>query len=358
MKRTAIIVCFMVFLFIPFFASASDESLEEEIVKEAGSEKLTENSENASESLAETVFSLIRHSVSSFVDDGLKYYCCLLSLTVVLSVFSSFKWTSESRVMNNLYEYISILTLASFVFSSLSKVFVYASDSVNRLCLYMASLIPVTASLYTLGGNISTGVASSSSLILFLTLAERFSGVFLMPLLKAGFAASVIPSLPGSSDMRSVSGFLKNMLTTLLAFVFTTFGVVMYFQTVITASADNYAFRTVKFASGVFIPVIGNIVGEAARMVTASVSVVKASVGGAGIVAILSLTLPAVIYVFMYKLFTLLGAMTSRLLGLEKEAGLLYDVNGFLSVLVSLLVGTSVIFIIAAAMFIRIGVGD
>lgn len=356
MKISAIIVCFALLLFFPLCAFADDTSLVSEIASETGADRII--GENGKANIADTAFSVIKSAVSSFVRDGLEYYCCLMALAVVFSVFSAFRWTSESKVLANLYEYISVLTLAAFLFSSLSKVFVFASESLERLCLYMSSLIPVTASLYTLGGSVSTGVASSSALILFLTVSERFSSSFLMPLLKAGFAASVIPSLPGSGDMRSVSGFLKNSLTTLLAFVFTTFGVVMYFQTVITASADNYAFRTVKFASGVFIPVIGNIVGEAARTVTASVSVVKASVGGAGIAAILSLTLPAVIYVFMYKLCTLLGAMTSRLLGLEKESNLLYDVNGFLSVLAALLVGTSVIFIIAVAMFIRIGVGD
>lgn len=358
MKITAFIAIFLLLPLFLFPACSSDESLEERIEAETGADKLISSARDGAESLPGTVFSLLKNSIQTFISDGLGYYCLITSLTVLLSVFSAFRWTSESKVLSNLYEYVSVLTIAACLFSSLSKVFAYASDSVARLCLYMSSLIPVTASLYTLGGSVSSGVASSSSLILFLTVTERFSGAFLLPLLKMGFVSSVIPALPGAADMRSVSGFIKNALTTLLAFVFTLFGVVMYFQTVITASADNYAFRTVKFASGVFIPVIGSVVGEAARTVTAAASVVRASVGGVGLVSILSLTLPAVVYVFTYKTFTLFAAMTARLLGLEKESNMLYDVNGLLSVLAAILIGTSVIFVIAAAMFIRIGVGD
>ena len=355
MKKTAFIAIFLLFLLLPLRVSADEASLEERIEAETGADELLDG--GTSVPLGEKVFGVIRNAFSSFVGDGLHYYCLLMSLILLLSVAASFKWTS-GKVISDVYEYISVLVLAGCIFTSLSKVFAYSASSINRLCLYMSSFIPVTASLYTLGGSVSAGVASSSALILFLSFSERFSGSFLLPLLRMGFAASVIPALPGSVNMRSVSGFLKNALTTLLAFVFTTFGVVMYFQTVITASADNYAFRTVKFASGVFIPVIGSIVGDAARTVTAAASVVKASVGGVGLVAILSLTLPPIIYVFMFKIFTLLAAMASRLLGLEKESNLLYDVNGFLSVLVSLLIGTAVIFIIAVAMFIRIGVGE
>ena len=46
------------------------------------------------------------------------------------------------------------------------------------------------------------------------------------------------------------------------------------------------------------------------------------------------------------------------MLGLEKGAGMLYDINGLLGLLLALLAGTAVIFTIAVALFIRIGVGE
>ncbi len=347
-------------------AFAYDTSEQEDIAEEAGADNLpgneyvNDNEKNGEVKIdvADKIFAVIRSSLTGFYKNGVKFFYSLLAVIVISAALASFRWTSDNSSLKTVFEFVSVLVLAGVLFSGLASVFTYAAESLNSLCVYMTALLPVTAALYTLGGNISSGVAGSTALLVFLAAAQRFAGMMLRPLLQTGFVISLMSALPGSSDMRSVSNFLKNALSTLLAFVFTIFGVVMYFQTIITAAADNYIFRTVKFASGVFIPVIGSIIGESAKTVSAAAGVVKASVGATGLVTVMALILPPIIYTIMYKVFILMAAMISRMLGLEREAGMLYDVNGFLSVMMSLLVGTGVIFIIALALFIRIGVGD
>ncbi|MFA6729506.1 MAG: hypothetical protein WCR95_00710 [Eubacteriales bacterium] len=363
---SAVFLVFMLaFSFSPA-AAAFESSREDDIAKKSGADKLPvgeiispeEKTGKEKIDIADKIFSVLKKSITGFYKSGLRFFYSLVGVIALSALLLSFKRTSENAAVKAAYEYISVLALAGALFHGLQGLFVFAAQSFDRLCVFMASLLPVTASLYTLGGNFSSGVAGSSSLLMFLTVAEKFSASVLRPLLMAGFVVSVMGALPGSADMRSVTNFLKSVLTTLMAFVFTLFGVVMYFQTIIAAAADNYVFRTVKFASGVFIPVIGNIVGEAARNVSSAVGVVRSTVGAIGLVSISALVLPAVIYVIMHKIFVLMAAMLARLLGLEKESAMLYDVNGFLNILMSLLVGTSVIFIIAVALFIKIGVGD
>lgn len=366
MKVLAVVFALFILLFFPLSAYGFDNSTEEDIADKAGvnslpeSEYITkdERQGEAKIDIATKIFDVIKKSLTGFYKNGLKFFYSLLAVIIISAVLSSFRWTSDNTSLKTVFEFVSVLVLSGVMFSGLSSVFEFAARSLNNLCLYMVSLLPVIASLYTLGGNISSGVAGSSALIMFLTVALRFSGFLLKPLLQTGFVISLISALPGSVDMRSVNNFIKNALTTTLSFVFTLFGVVMYFQTIIAAAADNYIYRTVKFASGVFIPVIGNIIGEAAKTVSTAVGVVKSTTGAVGLVTVMSLVLPPVIYVIMYKLFILLAAIISRMLGLEKESVMLYDVNGFMSVLMSILVGTGVIFIIAIALFIRIGVGD
>ncbi|MDD4124967.1 MAG: hypothetical protein PHW77_04485 [Eubacteriales bacterium] len=366
MKRLAAVVAAFILFAFPLCVGAYDTSEQENVAKEAGTENLPKNeyitySERSGEEkvdVAEKIFKVIRTSLTGFYKNGVKFFYSLLAVIVISAALASFRWTSDNTSLKTVFEFVSVIVLSGVLFSGLASVFTFAAESLNSLCLYMSALLPVTAALYTLGGNISSGVAGSSSLLLFLTVVQRFSGFLLQPLLQTGFVISLMSALPGSVDMRSVTNFIKNALTTLLAFAFTMFGVVMYFQTIITAAADNYIYRTVKFASGVFIPVIGNIIGEAAKTVSSAVGVVKSSVGAVGLVTIMVLVLPPIIYVIMYKVFILMAAMIARMLGLEKESAMLYDVNGFMSVLMSILVGTGSIFIIAVALFIRIGIGD
>lgn len=345
---------------------AYDGADENEIAQLTGADKLPESEYiTAGEKTGDTkpdigkkIFAIAKSSLLKFYKNGVKFFYSLIAVIVVAAALASFKGLNENSSLKTAFEFVSVLLLSGVLFAGLKPIFSFAAQSLDAMCVYMSALLPVTAALYAVGGNISQGVAGSSSLLVFLAVTERFAGALLNPLLQTGFVISIISALPGSTNMRSVSNFLKNAITTLLAFLFTLFGVMMYFQTVIAAAADNYAFRTVKFASGVFIPIIGNIIGEAAKTVAAAVGVVKASVGAVGLVSVAALALPPVVYVIMYKVFVLLAAMIARMLGLEKEAGMLYDVNGFMSVLMSIVVGTGVLFIIAIAMFIRIGVGD
>jgi stage III sporulation protein AE len=134
------------------------------------------------------------------------------------------------------------------------------------------------------------------------------------------------------------------------------FGFIMVFQTAVAAAADNAAIRSLKFASGVFIPVIGNMLGENVKSVITAVETVKTTVGAVGVVTIFSIILPPIIYTVLYKLSILFCAIFSRVLGLDKESDFLYEINSLFNVLVAIMCGTGMLFIISVAVFAKTGV--
>ena len=162
--------------------------------------------------------------------------------------------------------------------------------------------------------------------------------------------------MPNGVSLQSIITLVKNTVTTLLAFAFTMFSAVLYFQTAITASADNLAYRSIRFASGVFIPVIGSVIGDASRTVNASIATVKSTVGYVGVAALAILLLPPIITAILYKFVVLLAAMAARILGCDRESRLLYDISSLLSVLMSTVIGVSAVFLISVAIFIKTGV--
>ncbi len=321
-----------------------------ELEKATGADRLTE--EYGRDIDFSRVFSVITDSLKTNLKAISKWLFVTLSVLLVLSAVNSYCEGGTKLAM----DYSGVLIVSAIIFGGFSSVFTFAGQSIESQCRYMTAFLPVAASLYMAGGNISAGVASSSALLTFLSVAGNFSSSVLFPLLKGGFVLSLSSALPNSNPLQSVTTFLKSSLTTLLAFVFSIFGMVMYLQTVITASADSFAFRTVKFAGGAFIPVIGNMLGDAARTVTASAGVVRGTVGGAGIIALLCITLPAVIYTVLFKLALLACAMAARALGLDSCSKLLYDCNSLIAVLVAIQAGISVMFVIAVALFIRVGI--
>ena len=131
----------------------------------------------------------------------------------------------------------------------------------------------------------------------------------------------------------------------------------MSLQPLIAAGSDTFAMRTVRFASGNFVPVIGSMLGEAAKTVYASVGLIKSVSGSAAIVTVLAITVPPAITIVFCKFAVLLSGVLARLLGAENQAKLLYDINSLLGIMLGLVLGAGAVFIIATGVFIRINAG-
>ena len=89
-------------------------------------------------------------------------------------------------------------------------------------------------------------------------------------------------------------------------------------------------------------------------MVTA-VAKAKSVIGLGGITALLTIVLPPVAVVVMYKLGFLFCASAAKMIGCEKEARLLYDINGIFGVLLAVMLGASLVGLLAVTVFVCAG---
>ena len=280
----------------------------------------------------------------------------LLATVLLAALLHTARGLANSRVLESAVELLIVLALAGIPYTSLKTLFEMTRQAFLNLSVFLTSFLPVTASLYTMTGSTATAAAGTSLMLLFNNAVVALADRFLFPLLQVCFALSLVSAVPNGISLQSIITLVKNTVTTLLAFAFTMFSAVLYFQTAITASADNLAYRSIRFASGVFIPVIGSVIGDASRTVNASIATVKSTVGYIGVAALAILLLPPIITAILYKFVVLLAAMAARILGCDRESKLLYDISSLLSVLMSTIIGVSAVFLISVAIFIKIGV--
>lgn len=359
----AIVFCLFMLVFAGVKCAAFETSCENEIAELAGMKDISvdvlteeELSGDSEINLFGKILQFITNAFKTGAVSALQCFALIMTVVILSSVFSAFKWTTANPSLHLAYEYISILALSGVTFTIFTSVFEFVQKALESLNTFMASLLPVVSSLYIFGGNPAASAASNSALLLFFSLMSTISSKFLMPFLQIAFALCLATALPGTVNLTSVSTLVKNTTTTVMAFIFSLFGFVMYLQTTIAASADNYTYRTVRFASGVFVPVIGSIIGDATRTVFGSIGVIKSTAGAIGITVILSIVIPPIVLVIFYKLALLGCAILSRVLGCEKESSFLYELNGIMNVLMALVIGSAAVLIIAIAVFIKTGV--
>lgn len=362
MKRFFLVFC--VIALFPLFAQTvnayTDENAES-IAENAGADSIKSDYLSRDEldgdkniNVFEKAFAIIK---DAFSDNGItvvRSFGAVLAVILLSCVMSAMKLVG-SEALDTACGYISVLVISGVTYSVMYNLFVFVIASMEALAVAVSSLMPIMASLYVFGGTAATGAAGSAGLTLFLSVLSVICTKVLLPLLQISFALCLVSAMPASVNLSAVTNLVKNTATTLMAFIFTLLGFTLYLQTAVASASDTYVTRSIKFASGVFVPVIGGMLGDAARTVIASVSIVKGTVGAAGVVLVLSAVLPPLIAVILHKLLLLGCGIIAKTLGCERESAFLYDLLGITNVLMALVAGAGVISIIALAVFIKTG---
>ncbi|MBE6677615.1 MAG: hypothetical protein E7597_02340 [Ruminococcaceae bacterium] len=326
---------------------------EEEIYERSGAAELEAKE---STNLADKVWQVLEDAIQGFGKAAFKYCGVILACLVLLALVDNIRELRSDGTSGAALDFVSAVALSAASFPALEISFNYAKAAIEGLCVFSASLLPVMTSLYSMGGNTAQGIASAAGFGMFLTVTEAICAKLLLPLLSLGFAFALTGLLPGSTSLAPLASFVKTAACTLIAFVFTIVSFVFYFQSAISASGDNFTYRSIKFASGAFVPVIGSAVGESARTAFGAVSVVKGTVGGFGVAVMISYLLPPVVSCVLYKLCFSLCAVGARLMGLEKPAKFLTELSSLLGISLALLVGTALVFTVISAVFLKSGV--
>lgn len=298
---------------------------------------------------------LLKSNVGEAVSFASGSFAALLGVLVLCSLLHALQNLSDSTALNDACSFLTALSLAGVSYALLYELFRAVGQALSLFTEYLAALLPVSASLLVSGGNASAASASTAGFTLFLTVVSLLCSSVLFPFLHISFSVSFASALPGTASLSSIGSLIRNASAILLAFLFSLLGFLLSMQTSIAAAADTMLFRSVRFASGVLIPVVGGALGDAARTVAGSISVIKGTVGGIGTIVTLSILLPPFLHLFAVRLLLSLCGTLARLLGCEKEGQFLSELGGTLSVLLGLVAGIEVIALLYLATFIKIG---
>lgn len=352
--RRFFVSLFVIVILLSVSRTSADAVTPEELMEQCGATEVLEEEEE-SENFGERLWDCVKNAFMGCADGVLGHAGMILGCVLLISAAESVSSIRESEALSSVFDFTSAAVLAAACFPALYSVFNYTRTAVDSLCAFGMALTPVMASLYALGGNPSQAVSASAGTTMFLNGAQLVSSKLLMPLLSLGFAFALLGLLPNSGNAAPVASFVKNCACVVLAFVFSLVCFVFYFQTTFAASADNMVYRSAKFASGSFIPVIGGAVGESTRTVFGAVSVVKTTVGSGGLLAMLGYLLPPLISATLYRMVFSLSSLAAKLCGCEKQGRFLGEIGSLVGISTAVLVACGVVFTVISAVFLKSG---
>ena len=298
---------------------------------------------------------------SSYLTSGmssvLKSFGGILSLIILISALNAFGNTVNNSSITFVFSLCSSLCISITVFEVSSSLIINATEYIKILCTVMGAFLPIILAVLTMGGNVSSAIASNGSMLLFINLVERFLLTFMMPLTNISLAFGCARSINSELDLSGISKTIKSTFSSVTIFVMSIFMFVFTYKNTIAQGVDSISIKTARFAISSFVPLVGSSVNESLKTVTASLSLIKNSCGIIAIIAIAVLMLPIIINLFLNKLsFSILATM-SRAIGGHREATVLEEADSVCGFALTLVCCTCVLFIFALVIFINTDMG-
>lgn len=264
--------------------------------------------------------------------------------TVQLSV-------KKYRTINLVVTGIVVLSLITVTYDIAE----YSIQIIDRLILFINSLIPTLMSLVATSGKISTSGILNPVMIGVSSLISLIIKSLVVPLSFIGLVLKLTGDITEKTYLINFGNQLYKLLKWILGLVFTIYVGIISIIGVVAPRVDEITLKTTKYAVGSFIPYVGGMLADSVDLILACSNVVKNSLGIAGLVGIFSVvTIPCIKIMVKVIVVNILAVVVSPVSG-KAVVNSINNVSSCLSVLLGMTVAVSIMYILSITVIIFIG---
>ena len=361
MKIAVILLCFFL---IPSISVAAEEkeSLEqfagtdelwqhipEEVDKDTLSGLLeSEDTASFSKRLWESFQSIFYVGLKS----GITFFAKLCGLLLFAALFRTLKESFGLGIWEGAFDFLLPLSMALLVFTSLQQPINLATTALQSIHGFFLASLPITTLLLTLSGSPSSAGTLAASMNFVLATVSALSSSFLTPLFNTLFTFSAVDGIL-DGGLGSLLAFFKKLLKTACILFFTIVSAILSLQNALASAADSVAMRSVRFAAGTFIPVVGSLVGESTKTLAAAFEAVKTECGVLCIFVLLYVLLRPILCIAIQKLLIGFACSFAEILGEKSMGTYLKSLTGLFDLLLALLISEGCYLIFYVTLFIN-----
>lgn len=301
----------------------------------------------------ERLFSLLTQAGEESLPAALRQFCRLVALLLLAAACRQLCAAHTGGEMQAAVGWGITLVLACLLYREV------AADvtNVTQVLADMRTLSQATGgafgALLLAGGSAGTAASAAAGFAAYALLLEEAGTGCLPTLLRALFALTLIGTLGRGRRGEGLMRTTKNIYLTLLSLLSLGLTASLAFQTSLSAAADSLSARSISFALGQMIPVVGGAVGSTVRTLSASLALIQSAIGALGVFYLLSLLLPPLLSLLLHRLCLSLCASVADLLGCAEERALLQSFRSLYDLAIAALAITSVLFILLLALLLH-----
>ena len=349
-----------------------DQSLYEEQMEESGAQDLWDSLPEETQELLEELGvegvgweSLAAVEPQSFFEMLLGFFtgglsqplaagASLLGIMLVCALMNGMKLSFGERQTGSVLGMVGTLCACAVIAPPVISCIQQASTLIEGAGGFLLAGAPVLAGLMLACGQ---PVSASGWTVFLLAVGNGISllsSVVLLPVMHIFLAFSLVSSVSPDIRLDSLCGVFAKTVRWVLVLAVTIFTSLLSAQSLISASADGASVKAAKLFAG-FVPVVGNVLGDAMGTVQSCVRLLKSGVGAFGLLAALCIFLPVVAQCLLWIFCCTLCGAAGDLLGQSEITGLLKAASQVLQTLLAIVVSCGVVMLVSAVLIMQGG---
>lgn len=248
-------------------------------------------------------------------DKPLKMFGAVIAVILLASVIASV--SDASGGVPQVYTLVTTASCAVVISVYMSEILGTAEAAFSGVSDFMLAYIPVLAGVTAAGGHAASAAVFSSVTLTAIQVLSRLISSAVIPLTSCIIGITAAGSIDPELKLDRLGEGIKKLVVWGLGLIMTLFLGILSIQTIITASSDNAAMKTLKFAVSSAVPIVGGAVSDALSTVSGSIAMLRTGIGGFGIAAGAFMLLPSVIAALCYKFLLFAAGVVSDLFGCD-----------------------------------------
>lgn len=300
-----------------------------------------------------TVKSVFAHIWSFFKSGGNKPFKSFMSVAAVMILSATVRaFTSDSSELSESLNFIFSIIVSLSIADGVIGVISASVSAIKGTGVFMMSFIPIYSGIILLSGTPTAASVSGGLLLLVAEIFVQAAAFLIVPLMCAYFGLGLASGVSPLIKDNSLTTTVKNVALWILALVFTAFAGLLSLQTTLSTAADTVGVKTAKFFVASFVPVAGPALSEALTTVTASMQLLRSSVGLYAVLAIVLILLPIIFELFLWRIVIALSSGVANMMSV-KAVGVLKAVDSLLAVLMGMILFVGALFVISLSVLAK-----
>ncbi len=292
-------------------------------------------------------------SIADRLGEPLRVLTLLMGVILLSALAASMK--GEQSAAGTVYEVVCVLCAVGIACEPMSRVFLQAAEVLKRTADLMLTFSGIFGGVLAVGGGLTVSAVYQSSMAVLCELALEVAAKFLLPLLGMCLAMSIVDAVNPAISLEGMIKLIQKVSAWVLGLLMALFLGMLSVQSMVAVSADRAGTKAAKYMISGFVPIVGGAVSEAYAAVLGSMGILRSTTGMIGILALLSILVPVLAELGIYRLLAAIAAAVSELFGTKQLTRLFRNMESVMATGFSIAVCFSVMFIFSTAVMMLLG---